>query len=174
MPALTTETSTEVTTPATKSVATPATPKAPKPKAAPKKAAKAKPAPKKVAMKKEKPTKNTSGTHDGTKVGWKHKCAVDTHWNAARVVFYTALRKIGGSGTAQAIAKASNGKIAVGNCLHFGYHGVTPGYNKIERMEDVRGFTFTLTAKGRSMDLDKMLTKDKAERAKAKAAAKAE
>lgn len=112
----------------------------------------AKPAPKPSA-------KSESATHDGTKVGYEAKMKVDCKWNKSRVAFYKALRKIKGTGTADQIAAASGGELSRGLCLHYGYHGVAPGLNKVEQHEGVRGFTFTLTAKGKTIDLDAQLNK---------------
>lgn len=162
----------EVTTPTSKTEDTPKTETtaasvAKEKKTAAKKAPAKKPTSKAVA-KKEKSVKTSSGTHDGTAVGWKAKTLVDCKWNKTRVEYYKAFRKAGGEGTAADIAKASGGKIAVGLCLHYGYHGVAAGLNKLEDREDVRGFYFVLTAKGRNLDLDKMLEKEKAKKAKDK------
>lgn len=100
----------------------------------------------------------SNGTHDGSAVGYRAKCQSDCRWNATRVEFYKSLRKVG-EGTAQQISKASNGKVSVGNCLHYGYHGVVPGLNRVEDREGVKGFVFVITAKGRKVDLDKVLEK---------------
>lgn len=97
----------------------------------------------------------------GSNVGYGAKTKKDCRWNPTRVAFYKALRKIGGSGEAAAISKASKGEVSLGNCLHYGYHGVTPGLNRVEQHEDVKGFVFVLTAKGKSIDLDKQLAKGK-------------
>jgi hypothetical protein len=120
---------------------------------------KAKKVAKKTATKAKKAA--SSGTHDGTAVGYEAKCKTDCRWNKTRVSFYKALRKIGGSGTAERIAKTSGDAVSVGNALNYGYHGVQPGLNKVEQHEDVKGFVFVLTAKGRSLDLDKVLEKVK-------------
>jgi len=90
------------------------------------------------------------------KVGYEAKTLVDCAWNSTRVAFYEALRKIG-RGTAKEISAASGGAVTVGNCLHYGYHGVKPGYNKIEAEEEKRGFVFVLLAKGKNLNLTKML-----------------
>lgn len=145
------ETTTLVATEAT----TPAKPTAPK-KATAKKSAKkaAKAKPKKAAAK---------VTNDGTQVGYKAKSKADCKWTPLKVEFYKALKRIGGEGTSEQIAKASKGKINAGHARHFGYHGVGGGYTKVEQQEDVRGFTFCLTAKGRSVDPDAMLKKERGE-----------
>lgn len=112
----------------------------------------AKPAAKTPKVKAPKTPKEKTGNP----VGYLAKTKSDCKWNKTRVEFYKALRKIG-SGTAAEISKASGGKVSVGNCLNYGYYGVTPGLNKIEKKEDVVGFTFSITAKGKTVDLEKVL-----------------
>jgi len=133
--------------------------------------AKKAPAKKPAAPKKaKKPTaaKKESDSHDGSVVGFKAKCAEDVKWSEKKVAFYSALKKIGGSGTSVQIAKASNGKINAGNARHFGYHGVGGGLIKIAAPEDEnqRAFQFQLTAKGRALDYAAALAKQNEAKAK--------
>jgi hypothetical protein len=130
---------------------------------------------KKIRPKKKKSSKKaSSGSHDGSAVGIKAKSKQDVPWSKNKVAFYKALKRCnGGAGTSSEIASKSNGAINEGHARHFGYHGVGGGLVAIEEIEGVRGYSFKLTAKGRSLDPDAELKKQKEAKEKAKAKAKA-
>lgn len=130
-------------------------------KAKPEASPKAKVGAKAKASPKPPKTKPPKKGRDGSVVGFAAKSQQDVPWTAKKAAFYRSLKKIGGTGTSTAIAKASNGKITAGNARHFGYHGVGSGLIKVETAggpnsseQVVRGFVFVLTAKGRKCDPD--------------------
>lgn len=100
-----------------------------------------------------------SNGHKGSVVGLAAKSQADCEWTPLKVEFYKALQRCGGSGSSQEIAKASKGKIHAGHVRHFGYHGVGGGLVRVEKHEDQKGFVFILTAKGRKINLETVLTK---------------
>jgi len=113
---------------------------------------------------------DSNSTRKGNVVGFGAKSKADCRWSPLKVAFYKALKAAGGSAGSADIATASKGKINAGHARHFGYHGVGGGLIKVERHEDVAGFVFTLTAKGRKVDPDAELAKELAAREKAKVA----
>ena len=101
---------------------------------------------------------STTNNSKGKVVGFAAKSRADCAWTPLKVEFYRALRKLG-EGSSEQISRASNGKVDTGHARHFGYHGVGGGLVRVEPREDVRGFTFVLTTKGRALDLAKVLEK---------------